>query len=332
VEVSKPLSSTAPLGQSEGEGEAPAPAGASLLYLLQTTQPGRSKTDVAKKAQTLFLNVDAMIQKHGLDVVGFITLTFAENLCCRVEAQRRFNSLATHFLRVHLVEYIAAVERQGRGAIHYHLIAVFPRNIRSGFDFETAKAARKLQLAGQGACPECKRLLGISWASANDDLRLWWKALRVASGKYGFGRCETLPVMSNAEAVARYVGSYVGGEYVAREARDKGLRTLRYSLKHRVASVRWSWVNGAGQNWRRGCAVLGALLGTDDFTAALGKTWAYHWREQIGAFGRNFDAAMRAVSALADSAEFDGAAVASKLGQLILEHEREAGKGAKCKA
>lgn len=323
AEVSK-SSKTAPLPvQSEEDCEPGALAPGSLLYLFQTTQSARRKTDVAKKAQTLYLNVDALIKTHGLGMVGFITLTFAENLVCRVEAQRRFNSLATNFLRVHLSEYVAAVERQRRGAIHYHIIAAFPRDIRSGFDFAAMKSAHKLELAGQRGSAEWKLCLRAAWASANPDLRLWWKVLRLAAAKYGFGRCETLPLMSNAEAVSRYVGSYVGSEYMLRDPRDKGLRTLRYSLKHRVASVRWSWVAGGGQIWRRGCAVLGALLGVDDLTPALGEKWAWHWREQIGVFGRHFGVAMAAIAALPDSAEFDGAAVASQLARMLLDQEKK---------
>jgi len=244
------------------------------------------------------MNLQDLISRVGLEKVGFLTLTFAENVVSRKEAQRRFNSFATNFLRAHCPEYVCAVERQKRGAIHFHLVCAFRYDIRTGFDFEACSAANVWKKAGDLAAH--RRLQSAYFASANDNLRAWWALVREAAPKYGFGRCETLPILSNSAGVARYVGSYVGTEYQMRELRDKGMRTLRYRLEHRAASVRWAWAEGTGRSWRRGCAVLASILGCDDLTEALGKRWAWGWRESVGLFGRHWEACSVVVAELSD--------------------------------
>lgn len=300
-----------------GEPEVPLPC------LFGTTQTKRPPVSCARKAETLFQNLSALIERRGLACVGFTTLTFVENLTDRPEAQRRFNSLATGFFRrIELLEWIAAVERQGRGALHYHLAIAFPWDIRTGFDFKACSEANVARKAGNLA--EFKRLERVYFASANPALRAWWSDLRTAAGKYGFGRCETLPVLSNAAGVARYVGSYVGKEFAGREARDKGLRTIRYSLDERPWASRWSFSAGGQQQWRKGCSVLAALLQTDDLTSALGKRWAWHWREPIAAYGRHWEDCLRAVSEVSDNYDFEERLVrASRLFGSIITHEKE---------
>ena len=42
----------------------------------------------------------------------------------------------------------------------------------------------------------------VYFASANDDLREWWRLVCEKAPAYGFGRCETLPILSNSKALA----------------------------------------------------------------------------------------------------------------------------------
>ena len=309
-----------------GPGEAGC-GGESLpcLFVLTATVP--SKSYLARKAETLFQNLEDMIARNGISRVGFVTLTFVENLTDREEAQRRFHSLSAGFLAERLLEWVCAVERQQRGAIHFHLICAFPFDIREGFDFTACSACNAAKKRGDFG--ESKRLERIYFASANPALRGWWTELREAAGRYGFGRCETLPILSNSEGLARYVGSYVGTEVANRELRDKRMRTLRYSLARRAASADWSWCAGGGRTWRMGCAVLGTLLRTDDFSEALGKRWAWGWREQISAFGRHAAMAMEAVKDVSDHYDFEERVVrAGRLFALIQAYELKFGKEA----
>ncbi|MCB1660629.1 MAG: hypothetical protein KDI39_20610, partial [Pseudomonadales bacterium] len=57
--------------------------------------------NASKKKKAVFAlktNIAAMINKHGLNKIGFLTLTFADNVQCHKEATKRFNSLATNVL------------------------------------------------------------------------------------------------------------------------------------------------------------------------------------------------------------------------------------------
>ncbi|OAM40851.1 MULTISPECIES: hypothetical protein [Eikenella] len=54
-----------------------------------------------KSAYVLQLNVKSFIDRHGIERVGFLTLTFADDVKCPKEAQRRFNSLRSNFLKHH---------------------------------------------------------------------------------------------------------------------------------------------------------------------------------------------------------------------------------------
>jgi len=308
----------------------------SLPCLFETTQCKPTKNAIAKKAETLFLNLSNMIERKGIDRVGFVTLTFADNVTDRDEAQRRFNSFSTNFLRPRVDEFIACVERQSRGAIHYHLVTAFPYDIRTGFDFVAARDAANARRVGDvlGEREHQRRY----YRSANARLAEWWRTVREAAPRYGFGRCETLPVLSNSAAIARYVGSYVSTELAHREARDKGLRTIRYSMREQVttsdgetftrstrcASIRWQWVAGQGETWRRGCQVLSVMLGTDDFEETLGNRWSWNWREEISLLGKHYADTLRlANECFSDNNDFAKRceAVAKVVG--VLKHYEE---------
>lgn len=288
-------------GAAGAERPAPCPA---LPCLLVTTQseavdslPGRlpdsaviigQKSKLAKKAESLSLNVHRMVELYGIERVAFVTLTFRQNLRCFRTAQKRFNSLASNVLRDEFQASICAVHRQRRGAIHYHLIVATKEDIRTGFDFESWRELLALtELFGRDH-PRCDLLAQRVFRSANPALRAIWSMFRSAGPRFGFGRIETYPVRSNSEAVARYVGSYVRVGAENRELRDKGMRTIRYSLPggQRVATARFSWVDGPGRDWRRGCALFSALTGVTDFQAEWGSRWARHFRFDIGTLGR----------------------------------------------
>lgn len=318
-------------GGGEGQDDAARSAVASRPSSLSlcNNYTGKSKkhvsSSVAKKAETLFLNLESLIKRRGLNYCGFLTLTFADNVTCRKEAARRFKSLHAHFLsQIPNFEYAAAVERQSRGAIHYHLVCAFPWDIRSGFDFKSLSAANSA--TKEGNLVKRRQIEKESdFFNASPDLRSFWSNLRLAARRYHFGRCETLPIISNAEACARYVGCYVGKEFALREDRDRGLRTVRYRMKQRVAHPQFSWVSGHGQVWRLGCSLLSALLDTQDFTTHFGKNWSWRWRREISAFGRHPGDVAEALQKMNPSMSLaDRMLTAVTLGRAILTFEKAA--------
>ena len=99
----------------------------------------RFSTQHKKSACALAWNVEFLAEKYGLERLGFLTLTFAQDIKNPKEAQRRFNSLATHVLRTRYLEYIRVWERTKKGRIHYHLLVVLTNDIRTGFNFLEAE-------------------------------------------------------------------------------------------------------------------------------------------------------------------------------------------------
>lgn len=283
----------------EPAGGPPGPSAGSLPCLLLTTQPSvpRNKSAIAKKCECLFANLEGLIQRVGIERVGFVTLTFSDDVQDRSVAQGRFNSLATHVLRPRQIEFITVPERQGSGRFHFHLAAAFPWDIRTGFNFDACSHASSLKrehyrngLWDAGKHVEFKQAQSIYFESANQCLRAWWHEFRELAKRFKFGRCETLPVISNSAAISRYLGAYVSSASDSRLVCDKGMRSVRYSLTRRVASLKFSWVSGNGYNWRRGLECLGAIFGTDfdGLTGLFGNKFQYDMRFAIFALGENF--------------------------------------------
>ena len=247
----------------------------------------------AKKAETLFVNLDGLMRRVGIERVGFVTLTFAERVVEFKDASNRFKCIHNSTLKPAGLEFIAVPERQESGRFHFHLVAAFPYDIRSGFDFaacERANAAKR-----DGNREEFRRWQSVYCRSANRQLRQFWALLRSDKvRRHGFGRCETLPVLSNAAALARYVGAYVTSAGLSRLVSDKGMRSVRYSLSERSASCRWSWIDGNGLRWRRGCQVLFLILGIpyEQYLPRFGKHWAWYFRDTISVLGEHFEQAL----------------------------------------
>ncbi|WP_308185192.1 rolling circle replication-associated protein [Neisseria polysaccharea] len=136
-------------------------------------------TSYKKSTTALEMNVKAFIEAFGLNKVGFLTLTFADDVTDPKEAQRRFHSLRTNFLKRHFPEYVCVYERTKKGRIHFHLIVNTRVNIRRCLNFREIAAGR--------------------YSSANPALRQLWALLRENVHKYGFGRTELLPVKTNSK-------------------------------------------------------------------------------------------------------------------------------------
>jgi hypothetical protein len=161
----------------------------------------------------------------------FLTLTFAEHITCHKAAQKRLKSLLTNVINQDYPDYIGCVERQKSGRIHYHILLVMPENIRDGFDFKAAAAK--------------------DYSSASRYLRSQWSFWRRTAKNYGFGRTELLPVKTNMDAMAKYVGKYIGKHMENRHKSDKGARLVRFSRGARAGTSHFMFVSQGSADWRR---------------------------------------------------------------------------------
>lgn len=220
-----------------------------------------------KSAHNLYSNVSRLISLAPAEsFVGFLTLTFSDNVISSVEAQARFNSFNSHFLKKysHVKDWISVKERQGRGSWHFHLLIVLDVDIQSGLNFEEIKN-------------------GV-YSSANNDLRGIWRDLREACATYNFGRSELLPIKSNQEAMSRYLGKYISKHLENRENQDKGVRLVNYSQGWIKNSIRFSWFTENSMEWRRKLALFAEYNGCTELyqlSDKLGSGWAYRFIEDI---------------------------------------------------
>jgi hypothetical protein len=213
-----------------------------------------------------------LVGLHGIDRVGFLTLTFADHVVDVREASRRFNNLATGVLRKRFSAFVRVLERQTSGRIHYHLLVVLPDDIRTGADFDAFG----------------KR----DYKSANNHLRREWAFWRHTSPQYRFGRTELMPIRSNGDALGQYVGKYIGKHIGQREERDKGARLVSYSKDARMATSKFAYVSKYPNEWRAKVLTFSRMVQAwkphirvremADISHALNdKRWAYNWRDFI---------------------------------------------------
>jgi hypothetical protein len=204
--------------------------------------------------------------------VGFLTLTFAEHIRDAREAQRRLNSLTTNVLRPRYGQVIRVFERQQSGRIHYHLLVNVGADIRSGVDLAALERG--------------------DYRSAGPELKAEWAFWRHAAQAYGFGRPELLPVNSTGEAMACYMGKYIGEHFGQRDPRDRGVRLVSY-CGPRTASTRFGWAGGKASQWRLKVKAFATMLYAAGVIASpsmsamslrFGPRWANHLRNNIMMF------------------------------------------------
>jgi len=239
-----------------------------------------------RSAETLHLNVARLIKiSPSLGHIGFLTLTFKDNVTDHKEANRRFNSFNHNFLKplADLGHWIRVIERQSRGAWHYHLLIQTVEDIREGFNFDEYKMYVN-QITKNTKSSEKRRLNRLAVKSANPSLRKLWSQLRVACSKYGFGRSEMLPIFSNAEAMSRYIGKYISKNFGVREAQDKGVRYVAYSQGWEKNSIHFQWNTEGSKKWRKKLQLFATYHGCDDLYSLshkLGSSWAFKYLDAI---------------------------------------------------
>lgn len=197
--------------------------------------------------------------------VGFLTIT-TPDVTDNEELRKRWRSFTTNFLKPHpdFGEWVNTKEVQKRGAWHFHLVIVLSQDIREGINFDQLKEG--------------------NYSSASPFLRRIWKELREALPLYGFGRSELLPVKSNADGIARYIGKYISKHIGSRAEEHKGVRLISYSTGWERNSIRFAWNTRNAREWRRKVEIFAKYHGCQEFyqfSAKLGPNWAYKYLQEI---------------------------------------------------
>lgn len=241
-----------------------------------TTPKGLTGTR-KKVARTLAENVRHLCETHGIERIGFFTLTFADQVTDKEEAQRRLHSLNAGVLNKRYPHRIAVFERQKNGSVHYHLLVVLDSDIRTGVDFEEFGRFREL---GKKA-----------YRTAPKTLTLEWAFLRKTLKKYGFGRHELMPIKSDSAALGQYIGKYIGKGFQFRSEDDKGVRLVRYHGDARRMTCKHTAVDKYSTEWRAKCLTFSRMVAKakpqariksiEDLQFVLCKNWSYKHRDFI---------------------------------------------------
>ena len=199
-----------------------------------------------------------MCLRWGVNRIGFLTFTFADDVRTIAEAQKRFHSAFSNALGGRYSEWICVVQRHKDDRIHFHLVVAMSQDIRTGFDF--AAVGRR------------------DYASASAYLKAEWKFLRETLPDYQFGRHELLPV-KNPAGFGMYVARYVGRTFHTRRD-EKGARLVRFSRGfQRCVMGSFSTVDIIGKRARgripRVCEMLG-YKNQEAMEKDIGPRWHYH--------------------------------------------------------
>lgn len=251
-----------------------------------TETPSKLSPYQRKNAFSINENLTFCIERHGLEKIGFLTLTFPKHLSLK-EAMRRFNSLATHFLDKHFVCWVRVVEFTKDGRPHFHLIVVCREDIRTGFDFGNyVKMARLSSNSARRRKNSVEiRTLARS-LNPTPALRAIWADLREVLPEYQFGRAELIPVRKNGAALARYVGGYIRKSMDFRPVDAKGARLIAYSkgFPRKVVGHAWSFHCEGSELWRAKVGVFAKLHRIRDLghmRDRFGDRWAWWLRGLI---------------------------------------------------
>ena len=244
------------------------------LYKTNSTESDKDEEEISsqsrayyrKAAYALSLNAEALVCSVGVDNIGFLTLTFPDNVEDHKEAYNRFRSLNSHYLKPHphFGDWICVKERQKRGAWHYHLLIDCGSDIRTGIVWEEVEKG--------------------NYRSVPSALRALWAELREVLPRYNFGRSELLPVKSNAQGVARYLAKYLSKHLTHRRAEDKRVRLVTYSRNWLRSGTNFQWNNDNARKWRQGLAAFSGCFGFssfEDIREALGDSWMFTYSDLI---------------------------------------------------
>lgn len=224
---------------------------------------------VRKAMFVLRENIDFLIATHGINHIGFLTLTFPDQVINGKEASKRFNSLASNYLKHKFKHWVRIYERHKNHRLHLHLLVITHEDIRSGFDFEAVRAR--------------------NYKSVPPVLRSYWKDLRENLPKYSFGRHQLEPVKSSSSIMAKYLSKYLGKDMGQRSKLDKGVRLVGYSKCSRVANSRFSWFSEGSRQWRKKIALFVAIVASrydvepsfEGVRSIMGPSWCHKHREFI---------------------------------------------------
>ena len=209
-------------------------------------------------------NIRLYVWKHGVENVGFLTVTTPSECLEPSAFQDKWHSYLTNVVCKAFPTGMWVRERQPRsGNWHAHAVVYAGWDIRTTFPFD--------QVAKQ------------FYANVDPRLRELWKRLRESAAVHGFGRTELLPLKHSGEACAYYLTSYLAAAFNSEKPAGEEKRRLfsvwggirfvypRFTfLSSRIIQKRKQW--------------LAEMLELPDETCIakmLGQRWWFHFGKAL---------------------------------------------------
>jgi hypothetical protein len=240
-----------------------------------------------KSRHRLEMAIEWMVEKHGIERVGLLTLSFGvpgsgrgslETFLLREQAkdlefvQGRWHSFCSNVVVKRYQDWICILEPHKDGVWHIHVVVATKEDIRTGTDVETLSNYKLPYWLRRG-----KHL-------RNEALAAEWKALRETACKYRFGRVELLPIKKTKEAFARYLGKYLTKTFnlIPPGRRHRLIRYSRGVGRH--FSMRFSIYSLGNLLYRTRLKMTAGMLGFRDyslFADCFGPRWNFYLRDII---------------------------------------------------
>jgi len=228
----------------------------------------------SKSTLPLFMNIQCLVDTYGMNRLVFATFTFEGDVMDPKEAQRRWNSLNSNFLKKYIVSGVVVIEPTKRGVCHFHACLVLP--------FSFAYTAKTIADIKKG-----------NYRTTDPELRAFWALMRSNLPTYGFGRSQFIP-WHGERTMAKYMTKYFTKTRLdlhtgVDKELWKGVRLIRYLgnskasklvflpdmvtsvvvaplFGWRVCSCRYTWVEG-GRAFRQKLADIARMTGlaTNDY-------------------------------------------------------------------
>jgi len=256
-------------------------------FLLESALPHFNKFSAYHQKQTFCIaeNCKKFIALVGIERVGFLTLTFADNVADNSEASRRWNSLKTGFFPKHYGAFMLVKERQKRGAWHYHVLVDCKVDVRTNFDFDLHAEISQLRKGGYRKNEaKIRPLEKVYYKKSPLPLRRLW-SINQDVENFGFGRPDLWPLKKAEEAVSSYMSKYLSKHIGVRPEQDKGVRLVSYSKNFPRSTPKFQWNSDGSKEWRRKLAKFAEIVdihSEDQLAVRYGPKWAHHLGFLIG--------------------------------------------------
>ena len=182
-----------------------------------------------KTALALRKNAPHLIETHGEDRVGLLTLT-CRSRTTPFQCRKFFSKFWKQHLR-HLFEGVISVVDVQNGRPHIHALVLCPHDIASGFN-KTAYLEMREISQNRLPSPQERERLGRN-LTPNLRLKTLWGKLRGTVSRAGFARrVELTPLLKTPECLVGYLEkAYLRGVEATRRPRKPGSRPNRSRVR-----------------------------------------------------------------------------------------------------